>query len=157
MEWRRRMHWLVLWPWFWWNLQYWDGSWFLGKTAGSGVGCSKVRCLAAISRSRASDRLILREVKVLCWVLWLKFEFWRTWVLIALTSFEWELDWGFEGRLLPNFLGGRLMMGSTALSRIPDLIASLTWMPDAYNCWKVARGCAIKCFLTELWKFLTTI
>ena len=62
IEWRRRKHRSVLWPWFWWNLQNWDGSWFLGKTAGGGVGCSGVRCLAAMSRSRASDRLILRGV-----------------------------------------------------------------------------------------------
>ena len=74
MEWRRRMHRSVLWPWLWWNLQNWKGSWFLGRTVGGGVGCYKVRCLAATNWSRASDRLILRGVKVL-WVLWPKFGF----------------------------------------------------------------------------------
>ena len=121
IEWRRHMHRSVPWPWLWWNLQYWDGSWFLGRKTGGGVGCNRGRYLAAISRSRASDKLILRGVKVL----WIKFGFWRTWISMALTSLEWGLELGFEEVWLPNFLGGRLMLGSL-LSRIPDQIASLT-------------------------------
>ena len=92
IEWRRRKHRSVLWPGPWWNLQNWEGSWLLGRTAGGGVGCSSVRCLAATSRSRASDGLMLRGVKILGWVLWVKLGFCKTWVSMALTSFEWELE-----------------------------------------------------------------
>ena len=65
IEWRRRAQLLVLCPWLWWYLQYWDGLWFLGKTAGGRDGCNGMRYLAATSRSRASDKLMLREIKLL--------------------------------------------------------------------------------------------
>ena len=131
IEWRRRKHRSALWPGPWWNLQNWEGSWLLGRTAGGGVGCSKVRCLVAKSWSRASDRFMLRGVKILGF---LRLGFWGNWVSMVLTSLELELGYG-KG-LLPNFLG-ELTLG-LPLSRIPAWIVS--WISAAHNCWIVAKG-----------------
>ena len=73
----------------------------------------------ATSLSRTSDKLMLRGVKFL-WPLGYGFQ--RTWVSMALTSLELEL--GFEGGILPNFPGGRIL--DFPLSRIPHQIAPLT-------------------------------